>query len=201
MKNYNIQSYLPLFEGFYNSNEDAKIDNDIEMDIDYYLEEHNKKISFDQYNFSDMYKDFAKDNITPIVEKYLIDLELIDLELIESITYENLVSPTEYNFSTDSINCTYNFNTVNKNAIQLYIAKNFKAFKAYINNRYTSYDGFISSYSNDGDKWMLDDDMLTHKHKTGTIFDFILHNEDLRDDYIQEIYESDFYVGNYMTEQ
>ena len=46
MKNYNIQSYLPLFEGFYNSNEDAKIDNDIEMDIDYYLEEHNKKISF-----------------------------------------------------------------------------------------------------------------------------------------------------------
>jgi len=165
-----IKTYLPIFTGFYNTifepcNEDSEVD-----DINNLRESEGlKPIGYDDCQWD--YKDYFGRVSEQCAE--VIESELKGLGLIESIEYENLYSPKEYNFRNDSINIAIELTEDNIKAIGKYLNENIDPFKVYIKDKYTSCSGFISSYSNNVNDW-IDSDSLEHKHKLGSILGFIL---------------------------
>ena len=175
---YKIKTYLPVFPGFYNTifepyNEDSEVD-----EINNIREEKGlSEITFDdcEFNYDEYFTDVAE-KCTDAIEAVLIELDLI-----KSIEFEKLVSPEFYNYTNDSINITINLSDVNLNNILKYINNNLDEFAEYIRERYTSCSGFISSYSNNYQDW-INKESIEHKHKLGSIFEFIL----LIEEYDQE---------------
>jgi hypothetical protein len=177
-----VQTYLPVFKGFYHSFYDSDIEQkEIEW-VDYLYTEYNldaDEIHLD-FNYQGYYDDCAVCVCEAVCE------ELIELGLIKSYKYESLVSPKYYNFRNDSINVEFKFSTENKVRIAQYIKEHWNAFKNYLKDNYTSGSGFISSYSNDVADWLKISDSLEHSHKSGSILNFILTNEGISDFYIYE---------------
>lgn len=89
------------------------------------------------------------------------------------IQFEKIYSPREYNFTTDSVNCTISFN---EKKTLLYCKNHYEAFSEYLKKNYTSYTGFIPKYSNCPEDWLNPKEWGVHE--PGAILDFILKNED-----------------------
>lgn len=177
-----VQTYLPIFKGFYGSFYDSDIEQkEIEW-VDYLYTEYN--LDADEIHLDFNYQGYYDDCAVCICEA--VCEELIELGLIKSYKYESLVSPKYYNFSNDSINVEFKFSTENKVRIAQYIKEHWNAFKDYLKDNYTSCSGFISSYSNDVADWLKISDSLEHSHKSGSILNFILTNEGISDFYIYE---------------
>lgn len=161
-----IESYLPVFTGFYNTI--------FESDEDNYIEEGK---TYDDYNWD--YADYANRLSMACVESIESELSSFGLKL----TFQALISPKYYNYSNDSINVLYELEEDSMFLIKQYLIDNMDSFESYIEEKYTSCSGFISSYSNDYKKWLFvyleDDDKL--KHCFGSILNFILLNEGFDD--------------------
>lgn len=175
------QTWLPLFTGFYHSIFDPS-DNYIEMETElsepefkeYYNDLHLSGISQEYFNdnFYD-YLDYTKGYIG--VSEYICSALLaIDYTgIIQDVTYEKLCSPKYYNFSSDSINCEIEYDA---EKLKLYLVKNKPELTLYVNEKYTSRDGFSSSYTNDVDYWLNEDNH--GEHEVGSLLQFVLLNED-----------------------
>lgn len=174
-----VSTWLPGFEGLYNSFwddtgfEDSEID-----DINYERKKKNlSPITWDdcQFDYSEYYRELSE-GITHQVSGYLKDNGFIS-----GYCYEKLVSPKAYNFSNDSINIDFYISKENEQNISEFLDHNQKEFKEYLKSHYTSYDGFYSHYSPDVSEWGINE-ALNHPHKAGAILDFILRlhlkNED-----------------------
>ena len=69
------------------------------------------------------------------------------------LTFDEMVSPREYNFTTDRIFMSIPRNSVAK-LFRISRAENHTKLREAIKDRFTSYDGFRSFYSNDLNDWL-----------------------------------------------
>lgn len=159
-----IESFLPVFPGFYNTifepNEDMVIESPFTYD--------NYKFFYDEYR-----EKIAKACVNGISEA----LKEFGIKGVK-IEYERIKSPREYNFDTDAIYVKYKLTVKAIQSINKYLKTNKEAFANYIKERYTSRDGFMSWYSNDINDWegyLVDYGKL--KHCFGAVLEFICRNE------------------------
>lgn len=174
------KTWLPVFEGFYNTWYESELDSMLEREIE---------LSEDEYK--EYYADLFEVGITrEVFENHAYDyvnwkkaqndmsseiantLETMESEgIVKNINFEKLVSPQYYNFSNDSINCEI---TYNKSKLLKYLKNNKSEFEKHLIDTYTSCDGFISSYTNDGDYWL--DSKNWSEHQVGSILNFVYKN-------------------------
>ena len=177
MKTFTVETWLPIFSGFYGTIWET--DSDEEMEIENINDARREKglapIEWDAVEWA--YDDYTKDAVKEITGA--IGDKLKREGFIESYKLQKLSSPREYNFANDSIHVAFTLNEENKKTIAKYLQENKSAFTKYIKDRYTSCDGFCSSYSNNVDVWLMGlDAVLAHKHQLGAVLNFILLNED-----------------------
>jgi hypothetical protein len=192
--NKKVESWLPIFPGFYNtlfepdndyiiqdlkeSIENKKTGN---SEIDLLLvnnnsEELSKKIeSFINNKSYDHFKN--REYETAVCKKCASEIESILKEnnLIKKLIYQKIVSPREYNFYNDSVNIEIVFTKENIDNIKKLISDNSEEWAQYLKDHYTSYDGFWSSFDNfpDSSDWNIDTALMLN-HQSGSILQFIL---------------------------
>lgn len=129
------------FSGFYESIHDGEIDRALEDGFNYdYEKDEEKEPDNDAIWEADIdheaiRKEYCQAFVAALGDKY-------DLTL----TFDEMTSPREYNFSTDRLFCLIPREQIDK------IRKEVEAHEDYpqlIKDRFTSYDGFHSFYSND----------------------------------------------------
>jgi hypothetical protein len=170
MKTQIVETYLPIFPGFYNS----LIDGDSELENFLYFE----NLEYDQIDFD--FKNYQ--NVCSLYACKFIANELNDLGVL-SVEFQELISPKFYNYSTDSINCKIEIET---EKIAKYILDNNEAFEIYLKDNYTSYDGFIAYFSTYTKDWACKTDNFTNfigsgTHFLGSILNFICQNENINE--------------------
>ena len=166
-----IESYLPLFDGFYNTLFEYDREED---DIQSFNDEYGTSLDYEDFdwNYTERHERISK-QICSIVESLLSD-ENINT----SINFQKVVSPREYNFTNDSINCEYVISQKQYDLIIDYLKSNWTEFNDWIKDRYTSRSGFISSHSNNYEVWMNNMKSESHlEHNFGAVLEFILQNE------------------------
>ena len=192
-----VQTFLPVFNGFYNTLFENILDNAVDNQIEYYNEQNGTNLSYDNFDF----------DFTTIQNKICIDaVSKIEEKLNEigincTINFETLVSPREYNFSNDSINIEINFKKFSR-VIEI-LEQNYDSFSQYIKEHYTSRDGFVSSHSSYASDWIKDlrENPENETHKVGAVLDFILHeieeynDECLYFDLCENCYEINFTIS------
>ena len=153
-----LETTIP-FEGFYNSFISADIENEIELDTEYYselydLNEFEEELlcnSFLNINSYKFYNQIAKDYTNFYIDALNKKFKGFTLKA----TYKYLESPREYNFETDRI-----FIEIEENhCIEFikYIIQNYKKeLENKIEDRFRSRSGFISFYKNSIDLWTKD---------------------------------------------
>lgn len=167
LKHKNIESYLPVFNGFYNTIFEADEEREIESPF-----------KFDDYTFD--YSDYQQrvsKKCCNAIENKLKDIK-VDFAGI-SIKYQTLSSPKEYNFTNDAIHVAYKLDTKAVNAVNEYLNATKEAFEKYVLDRYTSRSGFSSFWSNDANVWLKQyiKDKKSLRHCFGAILEFIFENE------------------------
>ena len=165
-----IETYLPLFPGFYGTIFEPYEDSEIE-----YINDLRKDKGLDEIGWEDCewdYKDY-RERVAEYVVGF-VEWELKQMGL--KFTYQSIQSPKFYNFSNDSINVEVGVENMNK--IIQYLNENEDEFRQHIKESYTSCDGFINHHSSSSDDWI--DDLkseVTLSHKLGATLEFILINE------------------------
>jgi len=128
------------FSGFYESIHDSNIDRALEDGFNY-----NRETDEDQEVPEEVWEaDIDRHAIR--VEYCKSFVAALGNEHDLTLTFDEMTSPREYNFSTDKIYCLIPREEINK------IRKEVEAHEDYpqlIKNRFTSRDGFMSFYSND----------------------------------------------------
>lgn len=163
MNNY-IETYLPMFNGFYGS---VWANPDLYGEAEYFGK--TKDELFELIDWKEYYQTLAEEITDKICE------EMMFLDLIEDYKFERLNSPKTYNFSNDSIDIKV---IPNSETIKTFILGHQDDWINYIKERYQSRSGFMPYYGNNAlsDEWDLDE-CLTHSHKLGTMLEFILQFE------------------------
>ena len=192
-----VQTFLPVFNGFYNTLFEDIIDKAVDYQIEYYNEQNNTSLNYDDFNFNyNLIKnEISKDAVSKIEEK------LNEIGINCKIIYENLISPREYNFSNDSINIEINLKKFSR-VIEI-LEQNYDSFSQYIKEHYTSRDGFISIYSSYASDWIEDlkENPENETHKVGAVIDFILQEieeykpEDLYFELCENCYFIDYTIN------
>lgn len=183
-----IESYLPVFPGFYGSifepDEEQEIYNlseDAGRDLDY------DDIEWDYEDHSERVSEACADAIETYLKSEGFDI---------TVTYQKLVSPKFYNYTNDSINVEYDLSEEVFNKLIEYCKEHLEEFEGYLEETYSSRPGFTSFYNTDADTWFdeylsLDSDKITHGF--GSLLEFIIGNEgytyeDLYYDIAEETY-------------
>lgn len=122
-----------FFSGFYESIHDSVFDQETE----YILEDYPDK-EWDDFQFTYDYESYCKNYV-----------RAINSELGMNLEFQELISPREYNFTTDKIICWIKPSDVKK----LSSALNSDTMKNLVKERFTSRDGFISFYSPYIEEW------------------------------------------------
>lgn len=151
-------TYLPVFTGFYGSSLEAW-SSDCEMEIENIVD-NNSELEGKEPEIADILHncyDFEKDrvetskSITHIIEQWFKDQEMP----IESIEFQRLVSPREYNFVNDSIDVEITFKPEFMSWFSEWFTRDgLSSFRTYIEARFKSRDGFISFYSDNPEVWV-----------------------------------------------
>lgn len=186
MKTQIVETYLPIFPGFYNS----YIDSDDEIESFLYSE----NLEYDQINF-----DFeAWQKQCSLYACEFISIWLADFGVL-SVEFQEIISPKYYNFSHDSVNCKIE---IDIQKICWYIHNNFENFREYIYDNYSHKSGFISSYSNQACDWVTNtsnfSDFSTNKHYLGSILTFICKNEGIDSFEMCSYILDNIWVGNFI---
>ena len=170
-----VNTWLPIFSGFYGSH----------FEFDYYqltdcLYEDETAINTDLKDFindiisdhidNSQYENDVSKHCTDFISSYCQEHFP---DIIESVEYESLYSPKEYNFSNDSINCIM---SVNFNKLLKTFSKQENAAR-FLKDNYTSRDGFISHYSNKLTDWVKNA-FTDQVHSVGKMLEFLLLEND-----------------------
>ena len=188
-----VDTWLPVFSGFYGTIWEA--DNDQEIELENLNEQRQtkglKSLEWDDVKWN--YKEYQKDVVVGITS--VVETDLQKLGLIIKCQLQKLVSPKEYNFANDSINVEISLTKQNVLNIGKYLTIHDEAFITYLKDKYTSRSGFISFHSNDIEAWVGENlgDTLANGHQLGSVLNFILLNED--PDMEMDIYEDYTIMG------
>jgi len=169
-----VESWLPVFPGFYNtsfetSDEDYK---EIANDINAIRKQNDLigKIDDDLIDYD--YTKYKNDYASNLVDT--VEVMLQEQGLVKKVMFTKLVSPKEYNFANDSIDVDIHLEPANIEKIKSMLDQYSEEFAEYIKETYKSRSGFIPGYSDDSDEWLVDDAFLTHRHMLGTVLEFLL---------------------------
>jgi hypothetical protein len=184
LKHKRIESYLPVFPGFYNTIFEATEDNIIESPYTY-----------DDYDFN--YKQYEIDMTKECV--YAIERQLPEYGIKGvSIIWQSISSPREYNFTNDSINVLYKLTNESLSDLNKYIIDNSEAFQKFLTRKFTSCSGFISFYSPSLEVWI--NEYLNDKNKLetcfGSLLEFIFENEGYTQEDLYYACDSVYLDGN-----
>jgi len=172
-----VKTFLPIFTGFYNNpyfDSDWKEKSELNYINELREDKGLKEVDYDDLKVD--YETYFKETSIEIVEQ--VEKHLSDY--VESIAFEKLVSPKYYNYTNDSIDCII---VPKKEAIISYLLNNEIQFMEYLKENYKSREGFISSYDYGVTEFMRDEP-LEHKHKLGSILNFIAENEEIDESYL-----------------
>jgi hypothetical protein len=125
-----------------------------------------------QLNFEG-YKKAAAEEFCDQVEDLGFDIKVADWP-VTRVQFESVVSPKEYNFKTDSVNCTI---TLIPEVVEDYIRLSAANFQKYLDERYTTRSGFISSYDPDPDFFLDRERWATDPHIMGALLDFMIKDQ------------------------
>jgi hypothetical protein len=174
MEKIYLETYLPLFPGFYETifapdGEDMELDN---INSERRLLNLIGEVNYDMCKWDyEGYREEVADKCTVAVETLLKSAGLVD-----RINYQKISSPREYNFANDAIHVKVRMTPPNLACLSQFVVKYWKEFEEYIKENYTSYDGFLSSYSNDATDWMNDTQTFTvfedNLHQFGSVLEF-----------------------------
>ena len=147
------------FPGFYNSNLDGIIEQAIESDCYYRADEGEEDSPLDECEIADAYMSQDVCDYSGAHDKLARDYLNAFQEEIEShiglklnLVFDEVVSPREYNFSTDRLFCKMPFTSLE--LLWNYSSEdNHATLKEAIADRHTSRDGFFSFYPNTLDAW------------------------------------------------
>ena len=180
MKKIKVQTWLPVFPGFYGTIfeacEDAEID-DINDQRDYKCM---KPVEYNEIEFD--YEDYKIRVSQRCVE--FIERELADVFKSKIVfEYECVSSPREYNFTNDSIHITAVISKSFLRELKRYLKRNEAKFAEYISRSYTSRSGFASFYSNSCHVWLTEyfNEIEDNKHYLGSLLQFVCENEDINE--------------------
>ena len=190
-----IKTYLPVFNGFYNSIWQFEHENILYNVNETRAEKGLNELENDE-NFEIAYSEYEKDVSITLCEVLQERLS----GFVENITFENVYNPKTYNFSTDAINCIIEAKPEN---IQEFIYKNKGAFSEYLKNKYTSCDGFIAGYGNRFEDWKKYtnnfNDFTENEHYLGAILDFICIENGIDTFSLYSEVMEGIYTGNYLV--
>lgn len=165
MKMKTVTIEIP-FSGFYNSSHDEMMDAVVEREgVDY--------DAIDYKKFRELYaKEYVDSFQAWIDEEFERPLPLTTLK------FKELISPREYNFTTDRIFCEISLEEVKA----LFDLCQLKTFSEVCREKFTSRSGFISFYNPNWDRWGSIE--TWDQNQLGLIFDAILKHENIElDDY------------------
>lgn len=195
-KTITAKTWLPVFGGFYNTIFESFTDCDNEIS---YINEQREEKGLDPIDYDALKIDFHR-ALSRLSEKIfdVVTKRLKELNLIQKAKFEKLVSPREYNFKNDSIDCTLTFSKENVKTIREYLEKHSTEWDAYLENHFTSGPGFMSFYDNcsTGSDWNDLEEVLGHKFKSASVLEFILKNQEF--DHLAIYYEIDFDMGEFI---
>lgn len=187
IKEEKVETWLPVFSGFYGTIWET--DHDEESELEHINESRAEKglpaVEWDAVEWD--YKGYTK-AVAEGVTRY-VGGTLQALGMVSGYEMQKLNSPREYNFANDSIDVAFSLTEANKTTIARYLAENVDAFKGYLAGQYTPRSGFIPSYSTEVSEWTDNlEETLSHAHKLGSVFDFVLRNEE-GEDFEMDIHE------------
>lgn len=167
------------FQGYYNSLYDDLLEDVTELQ-DF---ETGEPLAYDDnINWCGM-----KEVLNKIYIEEFQDLFNSETGLNIKLTYKDMESPREYNFSTDRLFCTISDSDIK--ALHEYATGSQSTFAGVIQERFTSYDGFISFYSNDVLKW-IEKPINTYDHnELETLLLAALAQECDYSEFEQDLYE------------
>lgn len=166
MKQIKVDTWLPVFPGFYGTIFEPDESNEIEH---WNTERTNKgltELEFDQFEFDyESYESEYGKQSTGIFHEYI-------KYFVSEMNYQDISSPREYNFKNDSINIECVFTLKDLYRIKKLIKKYSKQWSEYLKGNYTNYDGFMSWHSNKVEDWDINE-CINDSHCAGAILDFI----------------------------
>jgi hypothetical protein len=137
----NVQTYLPIFNGFCGTLFECHCE-------DQYVADNN---DFDNYEFD--YVEWRKRVGETIAEEVETMCEEAGLDI--KIQFEQVKSPREYNFTNDEIQVIMSMDEVVIQKLTQFLYDHKEAFSELIKERFSSYDGFYSRISNDFTDWVV----------------------------------------------
>lgn len=180
-----IETYCPLFPGFYGTIFEPNEENEIESHND----ENDTELSYDDFEFD--YTDYQFRVASAFVNSF--EVEFQDVMPVE-IKYQSLSSPKYYNFSNDSINIEVDLDF---DKFMEIVNENKEDLRKYIRDNYTSRDGFNSFHSNDIEDWCDPEYVLENaSHRVGALMEALLLTIVNQDD-IYHWAESEMFYLNY----
>lgn len=188
MENEKLVSYtwLPVFPGFYYTIFDNDKNSDYEEE---YIRENIEPVELAECMIEHIYESetavkFYKEYQDSVARQCVVIIwdNLKRLGYVESIEFEEISSPREYNFINDSINVKIIFSAENIKKIKTVLQEHADEWKEYLIRNYKSYDGFISyhSYYPEDEEWNVDT-ALHDTHNIGSILQFICEQNDITD--------------------
>lgn len=132
------------FSGFYESLHDSEIDYALDQVFSdratgCEINEPLRWKAYDSMNWRGVHTEYAKEYAEAFAQHFGID----------SLAFESLSSPKEYNFTTDRIFCTIEY----ADLCRIVAAFDLNEFAAHVREKFTSRDGFISFYPADLSEW------------------------------------------------
>lgn len=200
-----VDTWLPLFPGFYGTLWEP--DHIEEYELEYINEWREREpfvssepISWDDvdWNWKEYMERVSKDAVLSIQHA------LKEEGFIESLEFQELRSPREYNFDNDSIDILAVLTSKNIVNIINAIENNFNDWSKYLKDCYTSCDGFMSFCSNDPADWIIAD-CIEDSHKLGSILQFLVitvcdyTENDLYEDTTRDNYWLEYTCEEYST--
>lgn len=168
-----IESFLPLFTGFYHTVFDYDSE---DQDIEYYNEQNQTNYTYDDFTFNySEYRQRVSKSCCLAIESLLES----ELDLTIKVKFQHLVSPREYNFATDSINVEFELTSKEYKRLIHLLLENKLDFENFLETNYTACSGFIPRYSTDVDEWLNDylspnSDEISHCF--GKVLEFLFLN-------------------------
>ena len=192
-----IETFLPIFTGFYNTVFEPNNENDVIHDINLNRKDKKlKEITYDDCEWDyETYRNEVVENCCNEIETQLQE----GLGTGLNVKFQKLISPKYYNYSNDSINVEITLDNEAIKNLQTFLLENFEDFEAYIDMNYSSYDGFISAHSNDATTWVFEyfSQMETNGHYLGAILQFVLEGYYNTDDLFEAIGNPSVHCTNY----
>lgn len=189
-----IEGYCPLFSGFYNTQFDA--DFVFGLHLEQESEHFGIEILWDYINFDN------KAYMAEIGKLYVREIKdtLVEHGFIKDLTFNKVISPREYNFHSDELDCKFEITKENYENIIKWCKENRKLFNDEIHEKCSNRSGFSSFYSNDGDVWldMLENDSFKDEEVQIPVILGIILNSGLFEKTDEEIMES-WMCNNYLS--